>query len=103
MDIQEFEKVGDQARTTGHPSCTQAWADLRSMAKSANPKVVLSDGKLVYGLAPNPRGENSSPEDYWTVGAIRGHSFYKVLASREPVAKILDLNDVKALQDSAGT
>ena len=102
MDIQEFEKVGDQARTTGHPSCTQAWADLRSMAKSANPKVVLSGGKLVYGsLAQNPRGENSSPEDYWTVGAIRGHSFYRVLASREPVAKILDLNDVKALQDLA--
>ena len=102
MDIQEFEKVGDQARTTGHPSCTQAWADLRSMAKSANPKVVLSGGKLVYGsLAQNPRGENSSPEDYWTVGAIRGHSFYKVLSSREPVASVLNLNDVKALQDLA--
>src|SRR5882757_2117977 len=102
MDIQEFEKVGDQARTTGHPSCTQAWSDLRAMAKSANPRIVLSGGKLVYGsLAQNPRGENSSPEDYWTVGAIRGHSFYKVLASREPVAKILDLNDVKALQDLA--
>jgi len=102
MDIQEFEKVGDQARTTGHPSCTQAWADLRSMAKSGNPKVVLPDGKLVFGsLAQNPRGENSSPEDYWTVGAIRGHSFYRVLSSKSPVASILNLNDVKCLQDLA--
>src|SRR5205809_6412233 len=102
MDIQEFQKVGDQARTTGHPSCTQAWADLRALAKSANPKVVLSGGKLVYGsLAQNPRGENSSPEDYWTVGAIRGHSFYKVLSSRESVASVLNLNDAKALQDLA--
>ena len=91
MDIQEFEKVGDQARTTGHPSCTQAWADLRSMAKSGNPKVVLPDGKLVFGsLAQNPRGENSSPEDYWTVGAIRGHSFYRVLSSRSPVASAVN-------------
>jgi len=102
MDIQEFEKVGEQARTTGHPECTQAWADLRAMTKSANPRIVLSDGKLVYGcLAQNPRGENSSPEDYWTVGAIRGHSFYRVLSSREPVASVLNLNDVKALQDLA--
>jgi hypothetical protein len=102
MDIQEFEKVGDQARTTGHPSCTEAWANLRAMAKSRNPKVVLPDGKLVFGsLAQNPRGENSSPEDYWTVGAIRGHSFYKVLSSREPVASILTLNDAKSLQDLA--
>lgn len=29
MDIQEFEKIGDQARTTGHPECTQAWAELQ--------------------------------------------------------------------------
>src|SRR5436305_738937 len=102
MDIQEFEKVGDQARTTGHPSCTQAWADLRAMVKSANSKVVLSGGKLVYGsLAQNPRGEESSPEDYWTVGAIRGHSFYKVLASKAPVASILNLNDAACLQDLA--
>src|SRR5438874_4961330 len=102
MDIQEFEKVGEQARTTGHPERTQAWADLRAMVKSANPRIVLSGGKLVYGsLAQNPRGENSSPEDYWTVGAIRGHSFYKVLASKAPVASILNLNDVKALQDLA--
>ncbi len=102
MDIQEFEKVGDQARTTGHPSCTQAWSDLRAMAKSANPRIVLSGGKLVYGsLAQNPRGENSSPEDYWTVGAIRGHSFYKVLSSRESVASVLNLNDAKSLQDLA--
>ena len=102
MDIQEFQKVGDQARTTGHPSCTQAWADLRAMVKSANSKVVLSGGKLVYGsLAQNPRGEESSPEDYWTVGAIRGHSFYKVLASKAPVASILNLNDAGCLQDLA--
>src|SRR6266699_3273392 len=102
MDIQEFQKVGDQARTTGHPSCTQAWADLRAMVKSANSKVVLSGGKLVYGsLAQNPRGEESSPEDYWTVGAIRGHSFYKVLASKAPVASILNLNDAECLQDLA--
>ena len=99
MDIQEFQKVGDQARTTGHPSCTQAWADLRAMVKSANSKVVLSGGKLVYGsLAQNPRGEDSSPEDYWTVGAIRGHSFYKVLASKAPVASILNLNDAACLE-----
>jgi len=102
MDIQEFEQVGEQARTTGHPECTQAWADLRAMAKSANPRIVLSDGKLVYGaLAQNPRGENSSPDEYWTVGAIRGHSFYKVLSSREPVASVLNLNDAKSLQDLA--
>src|SRR6266498_855721 len=102
MDIQEFEKVGDQARTTGHPSCTQAWADLRSMVKSGSPKVVLPDGKLVFGsLAQNPRGENSSPEDYWTRDAIRGHSFYKVLSSKSPVANTLNLNDAKCLQDLA--
>src|SRR5215831_3877137 len=102
MDIQEFQKVGDQARTTGHPSCTQAWADLRAMAKSASSKLVLSDGKAVYGsLAQNPRGENSSPEDYWTVGAIRGHSFYKVLSSNQPVANVLNLSEPKCLQDLA--
>jgi hypothetical protein len=102
MDIQEFEKVGNQARTTGHPSCTEAWANLRAMVKSANPKVVLSGGKLVYGsLAQNPRGEESSPEDYWTVGAIRGHSFYRVLTSKSPVANTLNLNDAKCLQDLA--
>lgn len=102
MDIQEFEKVGNQARTTGHPSCTEAWANLRAMVKSANPKVVLSGGKLVYGsIAQNPRGEESSPEDYWTVGAIRGHSFYRVLSSKSPVANTLNLNDAKCLQDLA--
>jgi hypothetical protein len=102
MDVQEFQKVGEQARTTGHSSCTEAWGILRSMVKSANPKVVLPDGKLVFGsLAQNPRGENSSPEDYWTVGAIRGHSFYRVLSSRSPVADTLNLNDTKCLQDLA--
>src|SRR6266480_2673281 len=102
MDIQEFQKVGDQARTTGHPDCTQAWEVLRGLAKSASPKIVLSGGKLVYGsLAQNPRGEESSPEDYWTVGAIRGHSFYKVLSSKTPVANILNLNGPKCLQDLA--
>jgi hypothetical protein len=102
MDIEEFQKVGDQARTTGHPDCTEAWANLRAMAKSANPKVVLPGGKLVFGsLAENPRGENSSPEDYWTRDAIRGHSFYKVLSSKSPVANILNLNDAKCLQDLA--
>src|SRR5438309_11066096 len=70
------------------------------MVQSANSKVVLPGGKLVYGsLAQNVRGEESSPEDYWTVDAIRGHSFYKVLSSRSPVANTLDLNDVKCLQD----
>ena len=49
----------------------------------------------------NPRGEDSSPEDYWTVNAIRGHSFYKVLSSRSPVANIVNLNDAKCLQDLA--
>lgn len=102
MGIQEFEKVGDQARTTGHPECTEAWGVLRSMVKSGSSKVVLPDGKLVFGsLAQNPRGENSSPEDYWTVGAIREHSFYRVLSSKAPVASILNLNDVKCLQDLA--
>src|SRR5882757_408689 len=102
MDIQEFEKVGEQARTTGHPSCTEAWGVLRSMVKSGSSKVVLPDGKLVFGsLAENPRGENSSPEDYWTRDAIRGHSFYKVLSSKAPVASILNLNDAKCLQDLA--
>src|SRR5437016_8758029 len=102
MDVQEFDKVGNQARTTGHPECTAAWANLRAMVQSANSKVVLPGGKLVYGsLAQNVRGEESSPEDYWTVDAIRGHSFYKVLSSRSPVANTLDLNDVKCLQDLA--
>jgi peptidoglycan hydrolase-like protein with peptidoglycan-binding domain len=102
MDLQEFQKVGDQARTTGHPSCTEAWAELRAIAKSGSSKLILPDGKTVYGsLAQNPRGEDSSPEDYWTVGAIRGHSFYKVLSSKESVANILHLNDPKCLQDLA--
>src|SRR6266478_774367 len=102
MDIQEFQKVGDQARTTGHPSCTEAWANLRAAAKSGSSKVVLGGGKLIFGsLAENPRGENSSPEDYWTVNSIRGHSFYKVLSSKSPVANTLNLNDTKCLQDLA--
>jgi len=102
MDLQEFQKVGNQARTTGHPECTAAWANLRALVQSANPKVVLPGGKLVYGsLAQNPRGEESSPEDYWTVDAIRGHSFYRALSSRSPVAKTLNLNDPKSLQDLA--
>ncbi len=102
MDIQEFAKLGEQAQTTGHPSCTEAWANLRAMVTSANPKVVLSGGKLVYGtLAQNPRGQERSPEDYWTVGAIRGHSFYRVLSSNSPVANTVNLNDAKCLQDLA--
>jgi hypothetical protein len=102
MDVQKFQKLGEQARTTGHPSCTQAWADLRDMVKSASPRLVLAGGKVVYGsLAQNPRGEESSPEDYWTIGAIRGHSFYRVLSSRSPVANTLNLNDSKCLQDLA--
>ena len=72
------------------------------MAKSGSSKLILPDGKTVYGsLAQNPRGEDSSPEDYWTVGAIRGHSFYKVLSSKAPVANTLNLNDPKCLQDLA--
>ena len=102
MDVQEFQKVGDQARTTGHPSCTEAWANLRAMVKSGSSKVVLPGGKLVFGsLAENPRGENSSPEDYWTVNGIRAHSFYKVLSSKSPVANTLNLSDAKCLQDLA--
>ena len=102
MDVQEFEKVGDQARTTGHPSCTEAWANLRAMVKSGNPKVVLRGGKLVFGsLAQNPQGENSSPQDYWTIGAISGHNFYKVLSSRSSVTNTLNLNDTGCLQDLA--
>src|SRR5881296_229784 len=102
MDVQEFEKVGNQARTTGHPECTAAWANLRDKVNSAKPSIVLSGGKLVYGsLAQNPRGEESSPEDYWTRDAIRGHSFYKVLSSKSPVANTLNLNDTKCLQDLA--
>ncbi len=102
MSVQEFQKVGEQARTTGHPSCTEAWANLRAMVKAGSSKLVLADGKLVFGsLAENPRGENSSPEDYWTVSSIRGHSFYKVLSSKSPVANTLNLNDAKCLQDLA--
>ena len=102
MDVQEFEKIGNQARTTGHPECTAAWANLRDKVNAARPSIVLSGGKLVYGsLAQNPRGEESSPEDYWTRDAIRGHSFYKVLSSKSPVANILNLNDAKSLQDLA--
>ena len=33
--------------------------------------------------------------------AIRGHSFYKVLSSKTPVANTLNLNDAKCLQDLA--
>jgi peptidoglycan hydrolase-like protein with peptidoglycan-binding domain len=102
MDLVEFQKVGEQARTTGHPSCTQAWADLRAMANSGSSKLILPDGKAIYGsLAQNPRGEDSSPEDYWTVSAIRGHSFYKVLSSNQPVANVLNLNQPNCLQDLA--
>src|SRR5437773_2931375 len=102
MDVQEFNKVGSQAGTTGHPDCTTAWANLRAMVKSDSPKIVLPGGKLVFGsLAQNPRGEESSPEDYWTAGAIRGHSFYRVLSSKSPVANILKLNEAKCLQDLA--
>ena len=102
MDVQEFSKVGSQAGTTGNPSCTAAWANLRSSVRSGSPKVVLPGGKLVYGsVAVNPRGEDSSPEDYWTVSAIRGHSFYRVLSLRSPVANTLNLNDVRCLQDLA--
>jgi hypothetical protein len=102
MEIQEFQKVGNQARTTGNSECTAAWVTLRDMVQSGNSKVVLQGGKLIYGsLAQNPRGENSSPEDYWTVDAIRGHSFYKVLSSRAPVSNLLNLNDAKSLQDLA--
>ena len=102
MDVQEFQKVGNQARTTGHPDCTAAWGNLRAMAQSANSKIVLPGGKLVFGsLAQNPRGEESSPEDYWTAGAIRGHSFYRVLSSKSPVANILKLNEAKCVQDLA--
>ena len=102
MGIEEFSKVGGQAGTTGHPSCTAAWASLRAMVKAGNTKLVLPGGKLVFGsLAQNPRGEESSPEDYWTVGAIRGHSFYKVLSSKSPVANVVNLNDPKSLQDLA--
>ena len=101
MDIQEFQKVAEQAGRTGHPVCTMAWAGLRAMVNSANPKVVLSGGKLVYGsLAENPPGEES-PEDYWTLGSIRGHSFYAVLSSKLPVANTVNLNDAKCLQDLA--
>lgn len=102
MDVQEFNKVGSQAVTTGNSSCTAAWATLRSMVRSNNPKIVLPGGKSVYGsTAVNPRGEDSSPEDYWTVSAIRGHSFYRVLSSKSPVANIVNLNDAKCLQDLA--
>src|SRR6185436_966942 len=34
-------------------------------------------------------------------GAIRGHSFYKVLSSNQPVANVLNLNQPKCLQDLA--
>src|SRR5207244_8365455 len=73
-----------------------------TLVQSANPKLVLPGGKLDYGsLAQNLRGEESSPEDYWTVDAIRGHSFYRVLSSRSPVANTLNLDDAKSLQDLA--
>ena len=72
------------------------------MVRAGNPKIVLPGGKLVYGsLAVNPRGEDSSPEDYWTVSRIRAHSFYRVLSSRSPVANIVNLNDARCLQDLA--
>src|SRR5436190_14748270 len=47
MDVEEFEKVGEQARTTGHPDCTHAWADLRGTAKLGKPRIVAPGGKLV--------------------------------------------------------
>ena len=102
MSIEEFSKIGGQAGATGNSSCTAAWADLRAMVKAGNTKLVLPGGKLVFGsLAQNPRGEESSPEDYWQLGPIRGHSFYKVLSSKSPVASVVNLNDPKSLQDLA--
>ena len=102
MDVQELGKLGSQALRTGNPSCTDAWAVVRAELRSASARIVLPGGKLVYGsLAQNPRGESSSPEDYWTVGAIRGHSFYRVLSSSAPLASLVNLNDPKSLQNLA--
>jgi hypothetical protein len=85
--------------STGHP----VWrlGPSASYGKFGQSKVVLSGGRLVYGsLAENPPGEES-PEDYWTLGSIRGHSFYAVLSSKLPVANTVNLNDAKCLQDLA--
>src|SRR6266567_3186472 len=106
-----FEKTEGPYR----PGTTKKYSNKRSGEKIAKFKVGTMAqsglacfyvsrllGHLVYGsLAQNPRGEESSPEDYWTRDAIRGHSFYKVLSSKSPVANILNLNDAKSLQDLA--
>ena len=102
VEVQKMQKIGGQAVRTGHPECTASWANLRAQLSSGSPRIVLPGGKLVYGsLAQNPRGESSSPEDYWTVGAIKGHSFYRVLSSSSPVASLVNLNDPKSLQSLA--
>ena len=45
--------------------------------------------------------ENSSPEDYWTVGAIRGPQLLTGSCLKSAGGEQLNLNDVKALQDLA--
>ena len=54
------------------------------------------------GRWPRTRaGKTAAPKIIGHVDAIRGHSFYKVLSSKSPVANILNLNDAKCLQDLA--
>jgi hypothetical protein len=102
MTVQELAKVGNQAKQTGNPSCTEAWADVRAMLAANKSRLVLPGGQLAYGaLSQNPRGENSSPEDFWQIDRIAQHSFYKVLTSRSPVSSTLKLSDPKSLQDHA--
>ena len=102
MSLPLLAKVGAQAKQTGNPSCTEAWAELRSTAAAKKPSIVLPGTELAFGaLAENSRGENSSPEDYWKLDSIAKHSFYKVLSSRLPVAQVINLADPKSLQDHA--
>jgi len=74
MDIQEFEKVGEQARTNGHrvvPSLGSLAVDV----KWEVPKVVLPDGKLDLILEEKIRaGQKQQHESYWNKGCNRGHS-----------------------------
>jgi len=76
-----FSESWRQARPLAIP-LHRSLANLNDRCKVGQSKVVLSRWKARFWIpAENPRGENSSPEDYWTRDAIRDIAFYKVLSS----------------------
>lgn len=102
LHIDEFNRVAQQARVTGNPACTYFWSALRQQVAEKDADYVLPGGKFVYGtIAENPRGEDSGPASYWTLGRIRQKSFYRVITSKSPVAETLDLKDPASMQNLA--